>query len=106
MQTQSRRKLLHKLFNLFLIFQEKLFGFNENVNEEVSSNNKDEVATMMAAAPKLSYAVSHYASHRLRSDVQFSAIEKIMQSMKTDPSIIYMVTDQFILADEILRGTG
>ena len=46
----------------------------------------------MDAVPNLSYAVSHYASHRLHSNVQFSAIENIMQSMKTNPSIIYMVT--------------
>ena len=76
---------------MFLIFQEKLFGFNENVNEEVSSINKDEVATMMAVVPKLSYAVSHYSSHSLHANVQFSTIEKIMQSMKTYPSIMYMV---------------
>ena len=67
--------------------------FLKNVNEEVSSNNKDEVATTMATVPKLSYAVSHYASHSLRAIVQYFAIEKIMQSMKTDPSIIYMVPD-------------
>ena len=48
----------------------------------------------MAEEPKLSYAVSHYASHRLRVNVQFSATEKNMQSMKTDPSITYMVPDQ------------
>ena len=46
---------------------------------------------MMSAVPKLSYVVSHYASHCLHANVQFSAIEKIMQSSKTDPSIIYMV---------------
>ena len=94
------------MFKLSLIFKEIFLPFLKIFNEEVSSNNKDEVSKMISAVPKLSYAVSHYASHRLRSDVQFSAIEKIMQSMKTDPSIIYMVTDQFILADEILRGTG
>ena len=79
--------------NLFLIFQEKSFAFPENFNEEVSSNNKDEVATMMAAVPKLSYTFLHYASHRLRTNIQFSAIEKNIQSIKTDPSIIYMVPE-------------
>ena len=47
----------------------------------------------MAAVPKLSYAVSHYASHLLCVNLDFSAIENFMQSMKTDPSIIYMVPD-------------
>ena len=79
------------MFNLFLIFQEKILPFLKNFNEEVSLNNKDEVATTMAAVPKLSYAFSYYASHCLRANVHFSAIEKIMQSMKTDLSIIYMV---------------
>ena len=45
----------------------------------------------MDAVPKPSYAVSHYASHCLRASMKFYAIEKNMQSMKTDPSIIYMV---------------
>ena len=95
------------MFNLFFIFQEKSFAFPEKFNEEVSSNNKDEVATMMAAVPKISYAVSHYSSHCLLANVQFSSIEKFMQSMKTDPSIIYMVPDhKKKFADEILGGTG
>ena len=47
----------------------------------------------MAMVQKLSYAVSQYDSHRICANVQFSAIEKIMQSMKTDTSIIYMVPD-------------
>ena len=63
------------------------------MNEEVSSNDKDEVSTMMDAVLRLSYAVSHYTSHLLCANVQFSAIENIMLSMKTDPSIIYMVPD-------------
>ena len=48
---------------------------------------------MMAEVPKLSYTVSHYASHLLCENVKFSAIEKNMQSMKTDLSIIYIVPD-------------
>ena len=46
----------------------------------------------MTVVPKISYAVSHYGVHFLRANVQFSNIEKNMKSMKTDPSIIYMVT--------------
>ena len=38
----------------------------------------------MNTVPKISYAVSHYASHFLHANVQFSEIEIIMQSMKTD----------------------
>ena len=57
--------------------------------------------------PKLSYAVTHYASHRLHANLHFSAVEKIMQSMKTDPYIIYMVPDhKQKIADEISRGKG
>ena len=67
--------------------------FLKNINEELSSNKNDDVATIMDAVTKLSYAVSHYASHRLRSNVHFYAIEKYMQSMKTDPYIIHMVPD-------------
>ena len=48
---------------------------------------------MMAAVPKLSYAVSQYASHSLRANVYFPNIEKNMQEIKTDPSIIYMFPD-------------
>ena len=62
----------------------------KNINNEVSSNHKDEVATMMAVAIKLSDAVTHYASHHLCANVQSSAIDKNMQSMKIYLSIIYM----------------
>ena len=54
-------------------FFKKSFAFPENINEEVYSNNKDEVATMTAEFPNLSYAVSHYDSHHLRDNVQFYA---------------------------------
>ena len=62
---------------------------------------------MMDAVPKLSYAVSYYDSHRLRANVQFPAIEKNIQSMKIDPSIIYMVPDnKKSFADDISVGTS
>ena len=64
-----------------------------NVNYEVCSNEKDEIVSTMAAVTKVSNVVTHYASHFLRDNVQFSAIEKNMQSTKTDPSIVYMVPD-------------
>ena len=77
----------------FSFFKSKVFPFLSNVNNELYSNHKDEFSTMMAAVPKLSDTVSRYASHRLCANVQFSAIENNMQSMKTDPSIIYIVLD-------------
>ena len=59
-------------------------------------------SSLVSEVPKLSYAVSHYASHYLRANMQFSAIEIIMQSMKIDPYIIYMVPDhKQKIADEI-----
>ena len=48
---------------------------------------------MMDAVPKISYTVSHSYSRSIRSNIQFNTIEKNMQAMKTDPSIIYMVPD-------------
>ena len=78
------------MFNLFLIFERKVLPFLKNINDEVSSDNKDEVANMMAAVPKLSYAVSHYSSRRLRVNVQFLAIEKLYNQLKqTHPSFIW-----------------
>ena len=46
---------------------------------------------MIYAVPKISNAFTHYASHTLYANVQFSDIETNMQSMKTDTFIIYMV---------------
>ena len=43
--------------------------FLKNVNDELYSNDKDEVASMMAAVQKVSNAVSHYASPHLRANV-------------------------------------
>ena len=61
---------------------------------------------MMDAVPKLSDTVSHYASHRLCADVQFYAIEKNIQSKKTDPSIIYMVPDHKQNVFQIIHREG
>ena len=47
----------------------------------------------MSAVPNMSDMVSHYDSHFPLANVQFLAIEKIMQSIKVDPFIIYMVPD-------------
>ena len=74
-----------KCLTCFLFFKIKVLPFLDNSNKEVSSNKKDEVVTMVAVVPKLSYVVSHYASHRLRENVQFSDIKKNIQSIKTDP---------------------
>ena len=48
---------------------------------------------MTDGVPNLSKAVTHYASHCLRANFQFSEIDTIMQSMKIEPSIVYMVPD-------------
>ena len=50
--------------------------FLKKFNDELSSNNKDDIAIIMSEGTKLSYVVSHYALHRLRANVNFSAIEK------------------------------
>ena len=91
-----------------LIFKRNVLPLLKKINGEVSSNNKDEVVTMMSVVPKLSYAISHYASHFLHVNVDISAIDKNMQSMKTDPSIMYMVPDhkQKVFPDVNLGGTG
>ena len=48
---------------------------------------------MMDAVPELSNYITHYASHFIHANVQFSGIETIVQSMKIDTSIVYMVTN-------------
>ena len=80
-----------KCLTYFSFFKRKVFPFLKNANEEISLNNRDEVATMMDAVPNISYEVSHCTSHRLRTNVHFFAIEEIIQSMKTYLSIIYMI---------------
>ena len=82
-----------KCLTCFYFLLNKLLTFLKNIIDEASSNEKDEFASMMAAVHKLSNAVIHYASNILCANVQFYAIEKIMQSMETDPSIVYMVPD-------------
>ena len=71
----------------------KFSPFLKNINEEVSSNNRGEVANILSGIPKLSYVISNYTSHLPHANVQCSAIDKNMLSMKTEPSIIYMVLD-------------
>ena len=66
-----------KCLTCFSFFKRKVLPFLENVNEEVSQNNKGEVVTMMDAVTNLSYAISHNASHCLCANVQFSDIERL-----------------------------
>ena len=96
-----------KCLTSFMFFKRKVIPFLNYVGENVSSSHKKEVATVMAAVSKLSYAVTRYASHRLHANVQFYAIEKIIQLMKTDQSVIYMILDHRQKnVDEISRGTS
>ena len=67
------------MLNLFSLFKRKVLSSLENINEEVSSYNKYEFETVIAVVPNISYAVSHYASYSLPTNVQFYAIENIMQ---------------------------
>ena len=55
--------------SFFSFLHNKVFTLLNNVNDELYSNDKDEVASMMAAVHKLSNAVSHYASPHLRANV-------------------------------------
>ena len=88
-QENSRIKCL----TCFYFFHNKVFPFLNNVNDEVSSNHKDEVESRMAAAPKLSNDSTHYASHCLRANVQFAAIEKLCSQRKQiHPSFIWFHT--------------
>ena len=80
-----------KCLTCFSFVQNKMLPFLNNVNYEVSSNDKYEVVSMIYAVPKISNAFTHYASHTLCANVQFSDIETNMHSMKTDPPIVYMV---------------
>ena len=60
-----------------------MLPFLSNVNDTVSSKDKDEVETMTAVVPNISKVVTHYTSHRLCANVKFSSIDAIMQSMMT-----------------------
>ena len=79
--------------SFFSFLHNKVFTLLNNVNDELYSNDKDEVVSMVVAVPKQSNAITHYALYLLRANVQFFAIETLIKSMKTDPSIIYMVPD-------------
>ena len=78
----------------FYFFYNKVLPFLKNDDYEVSSNDKYEVEPIMDSVTNLSNTVTRYASHHLRTNVKFYAIEDIIQSMKTDPSIAYMVPYQ------------
>ena len=56
-----------------------MLPFLNNVNYEVSSNDKYEVVSMISAVPKLSNAFIHYDSYTLFANVQFSDIETSMK---------------------------
>ena len=85
-----------------------MLPFLRNSNDAVSSNDRYDVDIMTAVVPKLSNYVTHYASHSLRENFQFAAIYEIMQSMKTEPSVVYMVPLKKVegAADEVSLRAG
>ena len=52
-------------FTCYLFFKSKVLTLINTFNDELSTNQRDEVATMIALVPKLSDAVTHYSSRRL-----------------------------------------
>ena len=60
----------------------------------------------MAAVPKISCAVSHYASHCLLTNVQFSTIEKYAVNANISIHNLYGSRQQQKIADEIKGGKG
>ena len=68
---------LIKCLTCFSFFQNKVLPFLNNVNDEVSYNDNDDVVYMMDILTRLSNAVTHYSSYCLRVNVQFLAMEKI-----------------------------
>ena len=90
-KNEQKENSCNSCLNCLYFSQNKVFPFLRNVNNAVSYNDKDEVETMKNAIPNISNSTTHYASQCLCAKVQFSKIDAIMQSMKTKPSILYMV---------------
>lgn len=77
----------------FSFFQAKVQPFMKDVETSVVTSHKTEATSMVTGIPKLAECVIHYASHRLRANVQFAATRSIYDSMKADPSIVLMLPD-------------
>ena len=60
----------------------------------------------MDAVPKISDMVTHYASHRLLSNVHFSSIEEYAVNENRSIHHLYGSGPQLFFADEISGGTG
>ena len=52
-----------------------------------------ELESMVRAIPKLTRAIAHYMSHRLRAKVQFEEIDQVKSALKKDPSTALIVMD-------------
>ena len=51
----------------------------------------NELDSMVESLPAFQKAVTNYASHRLRANIQFEAIKKIMNDLKNDTSTVLMI---------------
>ena len=80
--------------------------FLKSVNEEVSSNNKDDDATIMDAVPNISHVASRYVLHRLHVNVQFSVIEKYAINENRSIHNLYGSIPQKCFVGDISEGTG
>ena len=84
-----------KCSSIFTFFQAKTHGFLTRVSNAQFSEDShaEELQSMFASLPKLTYAIAHYMGHRLRARVQFHAIRKIKQGLRNNPSKALIVTD-------------
>lgn len=75
-------------------FYKKVKGFLDYVVSRLGEDSEsDEIKSMYRAIPILTYAIKHYMAHRLRAKVQFVAIDNEKESLKNDPTILYICID-------------
>ena len=63
----------------------------KDITPEDNNLVTNELDSMIESLSVFQKAVTNYASHRLRANIQFEAIKKIMNDLKKDTSTVLMI---------------
>ena len=90
---RNLRQKCNECFNLFTskalpVFNECVSEFSVNMDD-----TKHEIDSMIQALPYIQEVLIWFMSHRLRAKVQFNAITKIKEELKTNPDHVLVVLD-------------
>ena len=83
----------YNTFNFFSSVIKILLNNIKDITPEDNNLVTNELDSMVESLPAFQKAVTNYASHRLRENIQFDAIKKITTDLKDDTFTVLIIID-------------